>query len=104
MRPLAVASTERLPELPDVPTFQEAGMDIVEGLSIGLFAPAGTPADRVEILRKGFMEMSKDPEFREVYGRLGQDINGFMAGDEYQADWDQSWAEARDLLGAVIAR
>ena len=46
VRALAVASPARLPSLPDVPTFAEAGLPGFEASSwFGLFAPAGTPAD-----------------------------------------------------------
>jgi len=45
LRPLAVTSRQRLPLLPDVPTFEELGL---RGCEIaawgGLWAPAGTPA------------------------------------------------------------
>jgi hypothetical protein len=45
LRALAVAGPERVPNLPDVPTLEEAG---VKGVDVtqwyGLFAPAGTPA------------------------------------------------------------
>lgn len=43
VRPLAVASNKRLSQLPDVPTFTEAGLKLVLGVWLGLFAPKGTP-------------------------------------------------------------
>jgi tripartite-type tricarboxylate transporter receptor subunit TctC len=43
VRPLAVASNKRLSQLPDVPTFAEAGLKLVLGVWLGLFAPRGTP-------------------------------------------------------------
>ena len=52
-RALAVASAERHPALPDVPTFTELGFKGVEsGTWAGLFAPKGTPADVVAELRR----------------------------------------------------
>ena len=45
VRLLAVASEERLPFLPDVPTFRELGYDIVGGAYRGVAVPAGTPED-----------------------------------------------------------
>jgi tripartite-type tricarboxylate transporter receptor subunit TctC len=45
LRALAVASAERWPELPDVPTLREVGMDgFPPAIWYGLLAPAGTPA------------------------------------------------------------
>ncbi|TFZ02587.1 tripartite tricarboxylate transporter substrate binding protein [Ramlibacter henchirensis] len=52
-RALAVASAERHPSLPEVPTFAELGFKGVEaGTWAGLFAPKGTPADVVAELRR----------------------------------------------------
>jgi tripartite-type tricarboxylate transporter receptor subunit TctC len=51
LRALAVTSSKRLANLPDVPTAQEAGLTGYEaGQWLGLFAPAGTPASVVERL------------------------------------------------------
>ena len=64
----------RHPDLPDVPTCVELARTpeeaqilkaVVNATEIGkaiLTAP-GVPAERVEILRKAFMEMTRDPEF-----------------------------------------
>ena len=50
---LAVASEDRLPSLPDVPTFSEAG---IKGYSAdawyGFLAPVGTPADAIATLEE----------------------------------------------------
>jgi tripartite-type tricarboxylate transporter receptor subunit TctC len=44
LRPLAVGSHERLAQLPDVPTFSQAGFDKIDAVAwIGLVAPAKTP-------------------------------------------------------------
>jgi tripartite-type tricarboxylate transporter receptor subunit TctC len=52
IRVLAQWGTERLPSLPHVPTFQEAGYpDVVYILWTGVFAPRKTPAQVAGILR-----------------------------------------------------
>ncbi|VTU40303.1 Argininosuccinate lyase [Variovorax sp. PBS-H4] len=43
VRALAVATNERLSQLPDVPTLTETGLKLVLGVWLGLFAPKGTP-------------------------------------------------------------
>ena len=44
LRPLAVGARERLAQLPDVPTFSQAGFDKIDAVAwIGLVAPANTP-------------------------------------------------------------
>jgi tripartite-type tricarboxylate transporter receptor subunit TctC len=104
VKALAVASGERLSELPDVPTFRELGFDVVDGLSIAIWAPAGTPKDRVAKLRDGLMKIRNDPEYQALYAKLGQDIKGFISGEQYEAEWTKTWAEAQSLLKAVTTK
>jgi tripartite-type tricarboxylate transporter receptor subunit TctC len=48
LRAIAVASAQRDPSLPEVPTFIESGMpDFLADSWYGIFVPAGTPADIV---------------------------------------------------------
>lgn len=66
MRPLAVAHTQRLSSLPDVPTAAEAGFP---GFRIanwfGLAAPRGTPPDVVQYLHGEVQKALKRPDLRE---------------------------------------
>lgn len=50
MRILAVAAARRLPEMPDIPTARESGLDYVVENWFGAFLPAGTPANIVRLL------------------------------------------------------
>lgn len=51
LRALAVTSSKRHPMLPEVPTTAEAGLHSYQLESwVALFAPAGTPSDRIEKL------------------------------------------------------
>jgi len=66
LRPLAVASAKRLPEIPDVPTMQEAGLPNFQVESWnGLFAPAGTPANVVQLLNRTVNDILQAPEMRK---------------------------------------
>lgn len=75
VRALAVASKNRLPALPDVPTFDEAG---VKGLYAsawyGIAAPAGTPADVVNKLNGEINAIVAEPEVRQTLLNLGAEI------------------------------
>ncbi len=49
VRPLAVTSAKRLPELPDTPTLSELGLDVGKVTAwFGLVAPAKTPAEIIQ--------------------------------------------------------
>ncbi len=62
LHPLALVNRKRLPEYPDVPTMQEVGFEGVGTLAWqALFAPAGTPKDVLETLRKAMAEAMQSP-------------------------------------------
>jgi tripartite-type tricarboxylate transporter receptor subunit TctC len=75
LRALAVATGKRLSALPDVPTMAEAGFPEIEGnFWVGLFVPAGTPADIVTLLHR---EVGNAAALPDVQQRL--DALGFIA-------------------------
>jgi tripartite-type tricarboxylate transporter receptor subunit TctC len=63
VRVLAVASDERVPSFPDVPTFKEAGYDMVGGAYRGVGVPNSTPEDVRKQVSDALDEVNKDPEF-----------------------------------------
>lgn len=66
VRPLAVAHANRLPQLPDVPTFAELGFQGVEASAqVGIVAPAGTPPDVVAALQKQVATAINQPAIRQ---------------------------------------
>jgi tripartite-type tricarboxylate transporter receptor subunit TctC len=58
-RTLAVAAEERVPALPDVPTFKELGYDIVGGAFRGVAVPLGTPQPVVDKLAEAYTAANK---------------------------------------------
>ena len=66
LRALAVSSAKRIPALPDVPTFAEAGFPGVEDYTwVGVFLPAGTPAAIVQKLNDAVNRALDSPDVRE---------------------------------------
>ncbi len=71
VRPLAVAGSNRLAQLPDVPTMAEAGMPDLEADSWnGLFAPAGTPPAIINRLADATIAILKTPEIKERFAAI----------------------------------
>src|SRR5215468_7323709 len=56
VRALAVMFDQRLPEYPDVPTLKELGYANSKGLWSALYAPAATPRDVLEIVRRAAVQ------------------------------------------------
>lgn len=77
IRVLATSAPQRLPYLPDVPTFAEAG---VSGMDVvvwqGLLAPARTPRPIVHRVHAEVVSLLKLPETLERLAALGSDPVG----------------------------
>jgi len=71
--PLAVASTERMPYLKDMPTFNEAlgGKDYIWAVIRFVAVPKGTPPDRKAYLAAGVKAAMNDPELVAEYRKAG---------------------------------
>ena len=66
LRALAVSSSRRLVLLPDVPTLAELGFPGMEDYTwVGLFAPAGTPAEATQKLNDAVLRAVQSPDVRE---------------------------------------
>ena len=63
---LAVTSANRWPAVPDVPTLKEVGIDMPPSFNswIGIFAPAGVPADIIRRLNAEMVKVMNDPGFK----------------------------------------
>lgn len=98
---LAVAAPRRLPQLPDVPTFAEAG---VQGYAAeawyGVLAPAGIPADARQKLEQVAAAYASAAGTAKSLDALGLQPRG-TCGDAFQAQMareiDEYSALAKDL-------
>jgi tripartite-type tricarboxylate transporter receptor subunit TctC len=68
---LAIASDKRHPELPDVPTLKELGIDVEYAVNRGLLAPKGTSAEALGKLRAACGAAAKNPSFAESMKKHG---------------------------------
>jgi tripartite-type tricarboxylate transporter receptor subunit TctC len=77
LRALAVTSARRLPNLPDVPTLDEAGVRGYEALSwSGLVAPAGTPRPVIDKLNAAVGRVLKMEDVKQRFATLGVEAVG----------------------------
>jgi tripartite-type tricarboxylate transporter receptor subunit TctC len=75
IKPLAVTSTQRMPDLPDVPTVSEAGMPELNVFTwTALFAPAGLPPDIAAKLEAELQKAMADKEVQDVFLKNGYEL------------------------------
>ena len=80
IRVLATSGKARSPFLPDVPTFREAGYDLVATGWYGMFAPAKTPPETIARLNKIIVDAVQSPDVRDRMLSFGLQPTGTSAG------------------------
>ncbi|MFN0160739.1 MAG: tripartite tricarboxylate transporter substrate binding protein [Burkholderiales bacterium] len=87
IKPLAVTSARRMPDLPNVPTMIESGFPGFEAYGwIGIFAPAGTPEAVIARLNRDFLATLAEPEVRQRIAGIGAESVG-STPQELDAFW-----------------
>jgi tripartite-type tricarboxylate transporter receptor subunit TctC len=72
VRVLGMAYPERDPAFPNVPTFKEMGVKLMDAHGLfGIGAPAGTPDDRVQKLYEAFKKTMEHKAFARIASSLG---------------------------------
>ena len=69
---LGYFGTERHPDFPDVPTFEELGYDVAWEIPYGIGAPRGLPDDIKKFLEDATKEVWENPDFQKDLENLGQ--------------------------------
>lgn len=93
-RALAVTTAKRVPSLPDVPTFAEAGVAGMEAATFtGLLAPKGTPPEVLARLSQALDKILSQPEIIQRFKELGADARASTPADftRYLAAEDARW-------------
>jgi len=81
---LALTGAKRHEQMPDVPTFRELGFEIDTMLSFAVFAPKGTPEDRVQFIEKGFEKVTKNKTVKKLIKKMG-DKTSYMNRKDFTA-------------------
>lgn len=77
IRVLGIASLQRSPQLPDVPTIHESGVPGFEAVNwFGMFAPGKTPRNIVNRVNAALVKTVKTPEMQSQFIALGADPVG----------------------------
>ena len=80
---LGVAQPERSDFAPEVPTFREQGLDLINGSMRGVVAPAGLPEDVADALREAFEKAAQDPDFLKAMADTANPV-AVVTGDDFR--------------------
>ncbi|MDX3907640.1 MAG: tripartite tricarboxylate transporter substrate binding protein [Pigmentiphaga sp.] len=105
LRPIAIASSRRLPSLPDVPTLGELNISGFETPTwFGLIAPAGTPPAIVDYLHAQIERAKANPEVAQRLERAGVESEN-LSPEQFAAFIRQEvshWAKVVKESGTAI--
>lgn len=105
LKALAVTTAKRIPQLPDVPTLQEAGVPGYEAsVWLALLAPAGTPRDIVNKLNSEINKLMSSPDTRKALYDAGVEVSPSTpeAMTEYMAQEMVRWGKVVKETGIKL--
>lgn len=105
VRALAVGTPKRLSSLPDVPTFEEAGLAGFEASSwFGVLAPARTPTDIVSKMTADVKRVMSSSSFRKSLEATGAEIGTAFGPDfgRFMKHENEKWGDVIKSSGTPI--
>ncbi|RYF41852.1 MAG: tripartite tricarboxylate transporter substrate binding protein [Comamonadaceae bacterium] len=105
VKAIAVSGAKRSPQLPDVPTFGEAGMPEVESYAwYGMFVSSKTPKDVVAKINAEALKVMKTEEYQRVLKDTGsefvgdtpENFNAFVKAES------EKWGKVAKATGATV--
>jgi tripartite-type tricarboxylate transporter receptor subunit TctC len=100
MRVLGVMDTERSSFLPEVPTFQESGYDMVSTTARGYSAPAGLPDDVATKIEGALKSAIENQDVQAKMTDLGLETR-YLDAKQYEALWTEQETTYKELMPAV---
>ena len=95
---LGIATEKRHPEMPNVPTLKELGVNVVFDVSRGIMTPKGAPADVIAKLGASCAAAAKEPEFAKAMKLQGTDVR-YLDRAAYA-----KWLKENDDLNKKLAQ
>ena len=95
---LAIATDKRQPELPNLPTLKELGIDVSYAVNRGLLVNKGTPKEAIDKLTAACGAAAKEAGFAEAMKLQGTIVN-YMAPAQYT-----DFLKANDTVNRDLAK
>ncbi|HTL25568.1 MAG TPA: tripartite tricarboxylate transporter substrate binding protein [Burkholderiales bacterium] len=95
---IAIATEKRNPEIPNVPTLKELGVNVVYDVNRGIMVPKGTPPEAIAKLEAGCAAAVKDPSFADSMKKQATDVR-YLDRKAYG-----DWLKHNDELNKTLAK
>ena len=95
---IAIATEKRNPEIPNVPTLKELGINVVYDVNRGIMVPKGTPAEAISKLETSCAAAVKDPAFADSMKKQATDVR-YLDRKHYA-----EWLKHNDELNKTLAK
>jgi tripartite-type tricarboxylate transporter receptor subunit TctC len=104
LKGLAVTGETRNPQIPDLPTIAESGIDVVSMSFTGIVAPAGIPVDILQRLNAAINDALNSAEMQASFGKLGVQTRIGSSADfaAFIATEKEKWAAVAKAAGIQI--
>lgn len=101
LRVLAVFDRQRHPDFPDAPTAAEQGFDVAPASFGGVFAPAGTPEDRIARIEAACAAAANSEAYRTAARTGSQPANYYLNRADFTRRLEQDIADKAAVLRTV---
>jgi tripartite-type tricarboxylate transporter receptor subunit TctC len=95
---IAIATEKRNPEIPNVPTLKELGINVVYDVNRGIMVPKGTPPEAISKLEAACAAAVKDPAFADSMKKQATDVR-YLDRKHYA-----EWLKHNDELNKTLAK
>ena len=100
LKALGITTPERNPEIPDVPTMQEQGYDLIYGTDRGIVLPKGASQDVIDHYAGLFAAAAKDPAVVEQMAAKGTSIE-YKDPAAYRAYFEETFSNWKRIAQEV---
>ena len=97
LRPVVALSSERIPEIKELPTAKEKGFAVEGYVYHQLFGPKGIPSNVASVLIGAFEKAVKDPEFETALRKTGFEPR-FVGAKETKEMWEADFKIVEEVL------